>query len=81
VQALFIEEPCPIVSCGEDCTMVMPGCIEKPAVHPVVMADLGSYRICGSRDSKNFLQTVRGDRDGSGCTKEGFVPCNPEAYP
>jgi hypothetical protein len=66
--ALFIEESCPTESCGEDCTQTVPGCYIKHAIHPVVMADLGNYRICGARDSKNFLEAVRGQREGEICS-------------
>lgn len=56
------------------------GCEMKQAIPPVVMADLGSHRICGAKNGKNFLETVRGSSEG-GCQKEGYVPCNPDSQP
>jgi hypothetical protein len=53
----------------------------KPAIHPVVLADLGNYRICGARDSKNFLQAVRGQREGEICSEENHIPCNRNVDP
>ena len=53
----------------------------KNAIPPIVMADLGSYRICGARNADTFLESVRGKSDGSGCAQEGFIACNPDAEP
>jgi hypothetical protein len=43
------------------------------------MADLGSYRICGARNGKNFLDAERGSSQTNTCQNEGYVPCNPDA--
>ena len=45
------------------------------------MSVLGDYKICAARDAEPFLLMIRSKKDGSGCAREGYVPCNPKAEP
>jgi hypothetical protein len=64
---------------GEDCTRrTVYGCREMQPMWPVVMTDLGGYRVCAKRGGLPFKDAVRVNAEGK-CTKAGFTRCNPDS--
>ena len=45
---------------------------------PVVMTDLGGYRVCAKRGGLPFKDAVRVNVEGK-CTQAGFKRCNPDS--
>ena len=44
---------------------IVPGCTQEPAISPVVMSDLGGFKVCGIRNSPSFIDAVRAMGPGS----------------
>ena len=71
----WVNEECPTINCGgKNCWRVAGGCKRKRAAPPVLMNDLGGFRVCGLRGGDPFDQAVRLDGKGK-CQKEGYEPC------
>ena len=52
------------------------------ATPPIVMSDLGDFKVCGKRNSIPFISAVRAKSSSSKeCSEDGFVACNPDASP
>jgi hypothetical protein len=80
VDAIHVELGCPTTRTTgrKESTMTVPGCKFIDPMPPVIMSDLGGYRVCGATDSTPFKDAVRVNSDRE-CTKSGYVACNPEA--
>jgi len=80
---------------NNDCLNVQDGlCTKQDAVSPLVIDNLGGYKVCGKRGTP-FVDMVRAvvakPKKGEkvdpkkplawGCQKEGYIPCNLEGDP
>jgi hypothetical protein len=56
------------------------GCYMIKATPPVVMSDLGGFKVCGIRNAPPFVNAVRvKSADSKECSDPTFLLCNPTA--
>jgi len=79
IKSYYVNKKCP-TRCydegGENCvTRIVHGCRKMGAMWPVVMADMGGYRVCAKRGGLPFKDAIRVEDSGK-CSDVDFIRCN-----